>query len=123
MTKTKKAKAEWARPDLLRVEEKRPEAAYKWAREDNVERLKEEGWVASQDARLTTDRLEGDGAKLDSNIRRRELVLMEMPVEMAEARQTYWRSKAEEQAKAIRERYLEEAERRGFPVHQHFDRR
>lgn len=123
MTKAKKAKAEWVRPDLLRVEEKRPEVAYKWAREDNVERLKEEGWVASEDSRLATERVEGDGAKLDSTIRRRELVLMEMPAEMAEARQTYWRSKAEEQAKAIRERYLEEAERRGFPVHQHFDRR
>lgn len=123
MTKAEKKKAHWERPDLLRVEAKKPETAYKWAREDNVERLQDEGWLSSQDSGLKTDRVEGDGARLDSTIRRRELVLMEMPAEKAEARRAYWQTKGEEQLKAIRERYQEEAERRGFKVHQHFDRR
>lgn len=123
MTKAKKTKAHWERPDLLRVEEKRPEMAYKWARKDNVERLTEEGWSPSQDPKLKTDRVEGDGSRLDSTLQRRELVLMEMPAEKAEARRAYWRNKGEEQLKAIRERYQEEAERRGFKAHQHFDRR
>ncbi len=123
MTRAKKTDAHWERPDLLRVESKRPEKEYKWAREDNVERLQDEGWKTSQDPRLKTDRVEGDGAQLDTTVRRRELVLMEMPAEKAAARRTYWRTKGEEQLKAIRERFQEEAERRGFAVHQHFERR
>lgn len=123
MTRQKKHEKEWKRPDLLRVEHKKSEKAYKWARSDNVERLKEEGWTPSQDLHLKTDSVEADGARMDSTLQRRELILMEMPAEMADSRRTYWQRKGEEQLKAIRERYQEEAERRGFKVHQHFDRR
>jgi hypothetical protein len=123
VTEERRTEAKWSRPDLLRVEDKKQGRAYKWAREDNVDRLREEGWEVCQDTGLRIDQVEGDGTSVDTTIRRRELVLMEMPEELAESRREHYRRKAEEQLQAIRERYQEEAERQRFRIHQRYERR
>ena len=67
----------------------------RWVNKNNVEKKSYEGWhVANKkDYKGLKDVIIGEEGQMDSTIRRRELVLMEMPEEMAAQRDAYFEEK------------------------------
>jgi hypothetical protein len=80
------------KPALILAREPRPGVREKWVRVDLVDRFLAEGWklVASEDDK--TPRTDIDGSQLDTSVRKRELVLMEIPEAVAKSRESYYRN-------------------------------
>ena len=114
---------QWA-PDYLRLTRKNPGFRCKWVRQDNVERMLYQGWTVCdpKDYGALTDKNIQDVVPINNRIQRRELILMEIPEEMAEQREAYLerqnsaalvsansraKQKAQELNKKMRERGLD----------------
>ena len=65
---------------------------------DNVERRKDEGWIVADAADYGIDVKEGDGTVL----KRRGMILMEMPEELARQRDAYMAKKTQLQTSDIK---------------------
>jgi hypothetical protein len=87
----------WEPARILKIAAK-PGWVRKWVREDLVERFELEGWrlVDNKIEKIKTTGTITDGKPLDSRVRKRELVLMELPEERAKARREYFRKLSSE---------------------------
>jgi len=81
--------------DLLRLKKKRQGFVPRWTTKDLLERKLDQGWTVAdrKDYGGTTDKLPGEEGKMDSTILRRELILIEMPDELAGQRKAFFENK------------------------------
>lgn len=86
----------WLQARILEVKDKdkRPGFVPKWVRVDLVDRFLAEGWkiVDNSDKKINPPSTIIDGAPLDTTVRKRELVLMELPIARVKAREAYFKS-------------------------------
>ena len=101
---------QWA-PDYLRLAKKNPGFRCKWVRQDNVERMTYQGWslCKPKDYGVLTDRTISDATPISDRIQRRELILMEIPEEMAEQREAYIENKNSAALKSANDRAKQKA--------------
>jgi len=83
------------RPALLLQVKPIPGFRLHWARQDELDRVLAEGWTPVKGKDLT-ERTTIDGTQMDSNILKRELILVKMPEELAKQRDAYYAKKAAE---------------------------
>jgi len=104
----------WRR-DMLRLKEKRHGFRARWVSERNFERNLDVGWTFADIGNYggVSDRLVGEEKQIDSRIRRRGLVLMEMPEELAAQRDAYYADRAEKVEKGIKKNYTKDVEQQG----------
>ena len=118
MTEKKKSKSkarpqiQWKPASLLDMPKANPGMTQRWVRttihgeqdHPNVTKKQQQGWTP----RLikAADRQEGfrpvsNGSALDGAIQANEMVLMEIPIEVAEQRKAYYRNKQSQQSNSI----------------------
>lgn len=102
---------DWTRPDPLRVEGKDESKAYRWVDKAKVEQRKYEGYKFTDSDSVRYE--SPDGSSGDGAPQYRELVLMEMHKERAEARNEHYRHKASRATEAARERFIQQMRRMG----------
>ena len=95
-TKTfKKATRSWKSASLLGVTNKDSNFVYRWITSENVERRQTEGWEIVRSSSESKEKgpaiTLSDGSKIDGVIKKRNLILARMPVELAESRRDYFR--------------------------------
>ena len=102
----------WKPARVLEVPENRknPGVVHYWADKSDqgrIEEMEAEGWVVDCKAPTRTEHPETikDGRNLDSTVQRRELILMKMPKEVAEARRKYFEEKNNSALKASVDHY------------------
>ena len=107
--------APWAeqspwRRDTLRIK-KREGWRPHWVDPRNFERNLEDGWTYAKrsDYGMPHDRIPGEESQMDSRIRRRGMVLMEIPEEKALQRQEFYANLADRAEKSIKLRHKKEA--------------
>ena len=86
--------------DLLKLKKKRDGFRVRFFRgnDDSIEKRLQQGWtVANCTDYGLKEKVVGEEGKLDSTVRRRELILMEMPEELAKQRDAYVREKTDRQ--------------------------
>lgn len=69
-----------------------PNSKLRWCRKEDYEKKLEEGWIpvkSKHPSSVNPGKTMIDGTPLDSTVQKRELILMEMPMEMAESRKKY----------------------------------
>lgn len=83
----------WKPAEVLKLP-KKPGFRQKWVREDIVDKFLAEGWKFVEDKKkaLNPPKTIVDGASLSTTVRKRELVLMEMPEVLAKERDAYYKS-------------------------------
>ncbi len=83
----------WEPAKILEVA-KKPNFRRKWVREDLVERFQDEHWILVDNKKKTisTPKTVVDGVPLSTAVRKRELVLMEIPEAIAKERDAYFKS-------------------------------
>lgn len=115
-TTTGTATAPWKDPspwkrDTLRVVNRRPGYRVRWVDPRNFERNLEDGWTYAKRENYigVHDRIPGEEAQMDSKIRRRGMVLMEIPEEKALQRDEFYANLASKAEKSIKERHKKEA--------------
>lgn len=102
---------EWNRPDPLAVENRKQDKAYRWVDKEKIEQRQYEGWSPVRDDEVI--HRNPDGNSYGQNKEYRELILCEMPVERAEARNRFYREKARRAAEVAQIRFHQEARRLG----------
>ena len=86
--------------DLLKLNKKREGFRTRFFRgnDDSIEKRLQQGWtVANCSDYGLKEKVLGEQGKLDTTVRRRELILMEMPEELAKQRDAYVREKTDRQ--------------------------
>lgn len=98
-------------PNLLRTVKTRPGFRMKWVAHDRVEKHEQMGWAVARKEHYSdvSDALPSDGSQLDSTIRRRELVLMEIPEEDAQRRAAHYEGMNARQEQDAKKRVKEAA--------------
>lgn len=83
----------------------------KWVREDLTERFEAEGWAFVEDRKkvLNTPKTIVDGVPLSTAVRKRELVLMEIPEAVAKQREAYFKSLTDGALKASVQKFKDTA--------------
>lgn len=96
----------WKR-DHLRLQYKRQGFRPRWVSERNIDKNLDLGWTFAdrRHYRGLTDKPIQDGAQLDSRIKKRELILMEIPEELAKKREEYYSAKADKAEHSIKQRH------------------
>jgi len=81
--------------DMLKLQRKRPGFRVKFVTRDNLQRRLDEGWKIAEKKYYggLSATLPGEESTEDSYVKRRELILMEMPEELARKRDEYIRHK------------------------------
>lgn len=110
--------------DLLRTIKRREGFHPRWVREDRVEYYLQRGYKFAERQHYADmyDGLPGEETQLDSKLRRRELILMELPDDLYLKRQRHMREKTEMRSKTARDFAKGQAQRLGmdgFDVHLH----
>jgi hypothetical protein len=108
--------------DLLRLKKQRPGFRAKWINRDNLQKHLDIGYnVASiQHYGGMTDKLPGEEGKIDTTVRRREMILVEISEDLAKKRDQYmhWRAnRAIEAAQNIAQDEGKELKRSGQNPH------
>ncbi|TAL13923.1 hypothetical protein EPN95_04520 [Patescibacteria group bacterium] len=108
----------WKR-DTLRVIKKRPGFRMRWVDPRNFERNLENGFTFARTEHYggVYDQIAGEETPIDSHIRRRGMVLMEIPEELAKKREEYYAARADMAERSIRERHKKEANESGVEVY------
>lgn len=101
----KKGTSSWRPFKTLDVKKKDTAKRLRWVNTDpaNLERKQAEGWVFAQDAETVHDRPKGvdHGKGIGTLKQYRDLVLMEMPEDQAEARAEYYRERTRHQSDGV----------------------
>lgn len=89
---------------------------------DRVAQMQEEGWMLVNDTvakgvQAPTDKEVTDGANLDSALRKREMVAMVIPEELAEARDKFYKEETEKQTQGVLGGLDSEASRMGVKTY------
>ncbi len=105
----KKGKPTWKPAAMLDVAEKVPGYRLRWADNDalNLQRKKSEGWVFAStisgvNAEHEHPEKTGDGHSMTSVTEYRDLVLMALPEDLAEARDAYFTEKTDLQTVSLK---------------------
>ena len=108
----------WKR-DHVRLNQKRPGYRARFVAVRNIERNLADGWLFAniKDYGGLTDRIAGEEKQIDTKIRRRELVLMEIPEDMAKSRDKYFADKATRAEEGIKKVYEADAKKLGVPTY------
>lgn len=123
-TTGKKGTPSWKPAGRLRAVAEHPGYRQRWCSRDpdNLRRKEEEGWVPVNS--VTGSKAEHDAAEdihggtpLDSSQTYRELLLMEMPEETAQAREAYYREKTHRQTIGVKKEAAKELAKVGAPTH------
>ncbi len=90
----------WKPANIIDMVEKhrRPGFRPRWVRVDQVDKKTAEGWniiIGKNQQDVSHERTIIDGKPLDGTVRKRGLILMEMPEEMAQARAEYHKNLTE----------------------------
>lgn len=104
----KKGSSTWKPAQKLEVKGKHPDFRYRWRENDrqNIQKALSEGWVfVNPITGIPGDHSDpGDGQKsLTSNTEYRELKLMALPEEVAQARDKYFRERTDEQTAGLKD--------------------
>lgn len=100
---------EWQPPNALRVDDKDPSKAYRWVDKDKIEQKKYQGWNPVDEGKV---KYAGpDGQQADGRVHYRELILCDMPKEMAESRNRYYQERANRAVSAQDRKFEEQARR------------
>lgn len=87
----------WAR-DLLRLEKKHPGFVPRFVENtpESIQKRIEQGWVIADKRHYggVTQEIAGESGKMSTNVIRRELILMELPAELAKKRKEYYNRKS-----------------------------
>jgi len=122
MPTVKKGHATWKPAQKLQVHDRKPGFRYRWREDDpqNLQRAIAEGWqFVNPITGIPGEHDEpGDGQKsLTSNTEYRELRLMALPEEVAQARDEYFRERTDQQTAGLKDRLQsdldEEARKQG----------
>jgi hypothetical protein len=81
--------------DLLKLNKKHPGFRCKWVNPDNIRTRQDQGWKIAniKDYGGTTDTVPGEEGKIDTVVKRREMILMEIPEELARERDKFYHHK------------------------------
>lgn len=92
--------------NLLKLQRKHPGFRCKWVNPDNILIRQDQGWKIAniKDYGGTTDIVAGEEGKLDTTIKRREMILMEIPEELARQRELFYHHKANAAMEAANKR-------------------
>ena len=107
----KKGKPTWKPAAKLSVVNKRGGFRYRWCDKDqlNIQRKTEEGWVfVNKDTGLPVEHDNPDGNPLTSATEYRELVVMALDEETAQARDEYFQERTREQTVGLKKRLQED---------------
>lgn len=90
---------------------KKPGFRQKWVREDLTERFEAEGWKFVEDRKkvLNTPKTIVDGVPLSTAVKKRELLLMELPEAVAKQREAYFKSLTDGALKASVQKFKDTA--------------
>ena len=109
----------WKR-DTLKLSGKRAGFRPRWVSEINFERNLEYGWVFARRENYgggTYDKIAGEESNIDSRVRRRGMVLMEIPEELAKQREKHYSDRANEEERSIKERHKKDAVESGVRIY------
>lgn len=108
----------WKR-DVLRLKKKRPGFRARWVDPRNFERNLEDGWAFAEKQYYgdVSDKIAGEEKQMDSRIRRRGMILMEINEAAAKERETYYADRASKMEKSIMERHEKDAEKSGVETY------
>lgn len=108
----------WKR-DTLRLQKTRPGFRPRWVDPRNFERNLEDGWTFAErkDYGDVYEKITGEEKQLDSRIRRRGMILMEIPENLAKKREDYYANRADRLEKSIKERYSKDAKDLGVETY------
>lgn len=116
----KKGKPSWRPASMLDVPDKMPGFRPRWCSNDplNLQRKKAEGWIPATEIngiRMTHDHPDkmGDGHPLTSVTEYRDMILMALPEDLAEARDEYFQQKTDAQTGSLKINAEEEAAKTG----------
>jgi hypothetical protein len=105
-------KQDWSRPKPLQVENADPSKAYRWVNKDRFEERKREGWDVVRDERVKHSNPEGSSNGVTKEYR--EMILCEMPRQVADARNKYYVEKARQAADSPERLFHQQARRLGI---------
>jgi len=108
----------WKR-DTLRLKGRHPGFRPRWVDPRNFERNLEDGWsfADKKDYGDVYDKIVGEEKQLDSRIRRRGMVLMEIPEGLAKKREEYYEDRAKKAERSIKERHKKDAQEAGVDIY------
>ena len=109
----------WKR-DMLRLKTRRTGWRPKFVSARNEERMLQDGWTYASHEHYggLHDQLPGETGRVDTKIRRRELVLMEIPETLALQRDQHYASLADRAEKSIKRRYKKETQEVGASTYE-----
>jgi hypothetical protein len=105
-------KQDWSRPKPLQVENTDPSKAYRWVNKDKMEERSREGWTTVRDDSVRHNNPDGSSNGVTKEYR--EMILCEMPKEVADARNKYYVEKARQAADSPERLYHQQARRLGI---------
>ncbi len=110
MPSGKKGKPTWRPAQMMDVRDKNPEYTYRWCDKDsqNIQKKLAEGWEFAKEDHIVEPSV-NDGKPLGSTTEYRELVLMKLPKETAEARSEYYQNLTDERTAGLKRRFQKEA--------------
>jgi hypothetical protein len=109
----------WKR-DILRLKKKHPGFRPRWVDPRNFERNLEDGWTfaKNEDYGGLHDKIAGEEKQIDSRIRRRGMVLMEIPEDLALQREAYYANRADMAEESIKARHKKEGKEIGVEAYE-----
>ena len=116
--------ASWKPAQMLTVKNKHPEYRYRWRDKDrqNIQKAEAEGWIhVNPITGLPGDHENpGDQESMTSTTEYRELTLMALPEETAQARDEYFQERTDSQTRGLKRQFqrdlAEQAEKQGADV-------